>query len=318
MDKKIYYYLDKVESLIAGNPEMPVTVEIDPSNRCQLDCDFCMFKALRKIDPIVPGSPDKPDLPYDVYKHLLLDLKRVGVKSITFTGGGEPLLNENFNRMVLLAYRMGFEYGLITNGLRLHKVDRLDRFRFIRISLDAGSREVYHKLKKADAFDTVVGNIRRSVMFGSVTGLSYVVNEINREDIVNAQRLSKVLGVKYIQFKPAWIDGEPYLDYVIPGEDSTIDTRRYKAADKIPCAIAGLIGIVGADAHVYYCCQYRGNRKYGLGSLYHATFPEIWKRRPQLIPDIERCPNCRYMNYTRAYKNFANGNSLFFKHRHFL
>lgn len=312
MDEKIFYYIDQVERLIAGEAVMPVTCEIDPTNRCQLDCSYCMFKTLR-------DGVDKEDLPIGIYRHLLLDLKRIGTKSITFTGGGEPMLHGEFDKMVDWAETLGFEYGLITNGLLLDRIDRPDRFKFIRVSLDAGTSETYKKLKRAgSAFDKVISNIKYAKRKGALVGLSFVVNETNRSDIETAQELAKELQVAYIQFKPAWENGNPFVKYEVPGMDNVIDQKRYKATDRIPCAIAGLIGIVGADAKVYYCCQYRGNDRYCLGDLRHATFPEIWKRRPALIANISRCPNCRYMNYTRAYKNFTEKGTLFVKHKAFL
>lgn len=311
MDEKIFYYIDQVERLIAGEAVMPVTCEIDPTNRCQLDCSYCMFKALR-------DGTDKEDLPFSIYRHLLLDLKRIGTKSVTFTGGGEPMLHPQFDKMVEWAEHLGFEYGLITNGILLDKIDRPDRFKFIRVSLDAGTHKIYKKLKRANTFSKVLQNITYARSKGALVGISFVVNEINRVDIQKAQELATHLDVAYIQFKPAWENGEPYVEYVVPGTDNVINQQRFKAVDRVPCAIAGLIGIVGADARVYYCCQYRGEQRYCLGDLRHATFPEIWKRRPVLVADIKRCPNCRYMNYTRAYKNFTEKGTLFVKHKKFL
>ena len=311
MDRKVLYYLDKVERLIDGEAVMPVTCEIDPTNRCQLDCKYCMFKTLR-------DGVDKEDLDIGLYRYLLLDLQKIGVQSITFTGGGEPMLHPHFEEMVEFAEMLRFEYGLITNGLRLDKIQRPDKFKFIRVSLDAGTPETFFKLKFARAFDRIVDNIRYAIDKRALVGISFVVNEINRNDIEAAQALANELNVAYIQFKPAWENGEPYTDYEISGDKVVIDTKRYKAVDRTPCAIAGLIGVVGADAKVYYCCQYRGDKRYCLGDLRHATFPEIWSRRPALMPDIERCPNCRYMNYTRAYKHATEGGTLFFQHRKFL
>ena len=48
MNNKIYYYIDKVEQLEKGNFVGPITCEIDPSNRCNADCNFCMFSKYRK------------------------------------------------------------------------------------------------------------------------------------------------------------------------------------------------------------------------------------------------------------------------------
>jgi MoaA/NifB/PqqE/SkfB family radical SAM enzyme len=317
MERKILYYLDKVEHLIDGEGVMPVTCEIDPTNRCQLNCTFCMYRTLRDKTQSSENQ-EKFDLDIGLYRYLLLDLKKIGVQSITFTGGGEPTLHKDFDKMVEFAEMLGFEYGLVTNGLLVDKIERPDKFKFIRVSLDAGTSETYYNLKKALAFDKVVNNIKYAIDKGALVGTSFVVNEINRNDIQAAQELANELGVAYIQFKPAWENGKPYEDYEISGNKVVIDTKRYIAVDRTPCHIAGLIGVVGADARVYYCCQYRGDQRYCLGDLRHATFPEIWSRRPALVPDIERCPNCRYMNYTRAYKNATEGGTLFFQHKNFL
>ena len=311
MDQKIMYYVDEVERLIAGEPVMPVTCEIDPTNRCQLTCDFCMFKGLR-----AGNNPE--DLDLGLFRYLLLDLKKIGVKSITFTGGGEPTLHKDFAKMVEWAENLGFEYGLITNGIRLEKIERPDHFKFIRVSLDAATSKTYTKLKRSNCFDLVIQNIRYARNKGALVGISYVVNKINCTEIKKAQELARELDVAYIQFKPAWHNGKPFVEYVIPGGKETIDMRRYQPVDTVPCMIAGLVGIIGADSKVYYCCQYRGNERYCLGDLKHATFPQIWERRPELVPDIEHCPNCRYMNYTRAYKNFVKNGTLFVKHKKFL
>jgi len=312
MERKIYYYLDKVERLVKGEPTMPVSVEIDPTNRCQLMCDFCMFAKVRESNP--------KDLPMDLYRYLLLDLKKVFVRSITFTGGGEPTLHKNFHDMVDYAIALGFEVGLVTNGLRIDGIPRPDRFKFIRVSLDAATPEVYHKVKGVACFERVISNIKIAKSHGALVGISFVVNETNKVDIPKAQELAKELDVAYIQFKPAWYNGSKYDDYVIPGvqENKTIRTDRYVAVDDLPCAIAGLVGIVCADGKVYYCCQYRGIDRFCLGDLRSGSFADIWDRRVNMHPDFERCPHCRYMNYAKAYKDLVEGGTMFFKHRNFL
>jgi len=312
MERKILYYIEKVDNLINGVAEMPITVEIDPTNRCQLNCSFCMFKTIRE-------GGDRKDLPLDLYQYLLLDLKQIGVKSITFTGGGEPTLHNEFKKFVKFADALGFEYGLITNGLRIDKIERPDKFKFIRVSIDAATAQTYQKIKRFYGFDRVCNNIVEVLNKGATVGLSFVVNEMNRDEIKLAQELAVKLGVAYIQFKPAWENGAPFIDYEVNGESQlTIDTQRYKAVDLVPCSIAGLIGIVGADSKIYYCCQKRGQQRYCLGDLNYTTFPNIWRRRVHLVPDIGRCANCRYMNYTQAYKRVVGEGTLFFKHKHFL
>ncbi|MCK5604636.1 radical SAM protein, partial [Candidatus Pacearchaeota archaeon] len=182
MNNKIYYYIDQVEKLERGEFVPPITCEIDPSNKCNLDCDFCMFKDYR--------SKSNEVLPWSVYTNVLGDLREIGTKSITFTGGGEPLTNPRFNQMVGAALMLGFEVGLVTNGILLHKVENLDEFKFIRVSLDAHNREDYVNLKGIDYFNTVLENISNALKWNKIIGLSYVVCDKNNEDLHKAEELA--------------------------------------------------------------------------------------------------------------------------------
>jgi len=310
MDNKIYYYLDAVEKMKKGIWVPPITCEIDPSNKCMLDCEFCMFEKYRK------DSGEILDL--DTYISLIGELHNMGTKSITFTGGGEPLMNPNFNLMVKIALALGFEIGLVTNGILLNKLENIGMFKFIRVSLDAYNRDDYLKVKRMDYFDRVVENISMAAKKNPTVGISYVVCPDNNKNLQRAEDLATDLGVAYIQIKPAYINGDIFSDFDYPDARPVIETKRYKPSDNIPCMIAGLVGIVGADSNVYFCCQHRGKKSFALGNLREYPFEFLWKKRMMLAPDVSKCPSCRYMNYTRAYKEILEKGNLFFEHRYFL
>lgn len=311
MGRKIYHYLDEVNKTRAGDYVNPISCEIDLSNKCMLDCSFCMYKNYRK--------KNNANLGKSLYEELLYELKEIGVKSITFTGGGEPLMNPNFNDMFLSAKLLGFEIGLITNGVKLDEINNPAMFKFIRVSLDAPDGIIYYEIKRALKFDDVISNIKKAIEKGAAIGLSYVVCEANKKGIGMAEYLAEKLKVCYIQFKPAWINGKSFsFDALNNLSGKTIVTNRYKPTDNLPCQIAGLIGIIGADANVYFCCQHRGNEKFKLGSLKENSFEELWKKRISIFPDISKCPQCRYMNYAKAYNDLIEEKSLFFDDRYFL
>ncbi len=314
MERKVLYYIREIEQAKKGISISPITCEIDPSNRCQLDCSFCLYKTWR--------SKSRADLSWDVYKKLLKDLRNNGAKSISFTGGGEPLLNSKFQTMFDAAILSGFEVGLVTNGVRLNKIEHLEEFMFIRVSLDAASAETYEIVKGVNLFDKVIRNIKSAIEDGAVVGLSFVVTEENKHEIEKAKELADSLNVAYIQFKPAWSEGFKKLilfdGYNELTGDKTVNTARYIPDSTLPCHIAGLVGIVGADAIVYYCCTKRGLKPYALGSLEKENFEDIWRRRPAIEPMIGQCPACRYMTYARPYEKFISGGTLFFKHKNFL
>jgi len=310
MDEKIYYYLDEVERLRKGEIVYPVTCEIDPSNNCMLDCDFCMYKSFLE--------KDRRNLSYEIYESLLYELDDIGTKSITFTGGGEPLMHPRINNMIKHALKMGFELGLVTNGVLLDRIDNLDKFKFIRVSLDSYDAPMYKEVKGHDHFHRVIDNIKNTLLVNKTVGLSYVINDKNNYDLEIAEELANSLGVAYIQFKPAWLNGRVFNEYQLPESKKVIRTDRYVSKDILPCLIASLIGIVGADGNIYFCCQHRGDDRFLLGSLYLHKFKDIWKRRFNLKPEISTCPMCRYQNYAKAYNEILERGTLFFDHRNFL
>lgn len=312
MNNKIYYYLDQVEKLERGEFVAPISVEIDPSNSCNLNCGFCMFKDWR--------SNHHEHLDLNTYISLIGELQQMGTRSITFTGGGEPLMNPNFNIMAKMAKSLGFQIGLVTNGILLDKVENLEDFLFIRVSLDAHNREDYKLVKGLDYFDTVIQNITDSLKWNKIIGLSYVVGPHNNKDLQKAEDLANELGVAYLQIKPSYINEkkEIFTDFKYPDGRDIIGTERYLPKDNVPCTIAALVGIVGANGDVYFCCQGRGIDRLTLGNLKDKTFKQMWTERLDLKPKVSLCPMCRYMNYTKAYKEILDNGDLFFQHRYFL
>jgi MoaA/NifB/PqqE/SkfB family radical SAM enzyme len=311
MQNKIIYYMDQIADLQKGIFVPPITCEIDLSNKCPLNCNFCMFAG--------SNHECQEDLSWDIYTKLLRQLRVMKVRSITFTGGGEPLMNPHAPEMISMALDSGFQVGLITNGLFLHTVKRKQDLKFIRVSINAGTAHDYEKVTNTGVFENVVRRTKDAIDEGAFVGWSFVVCPDNVGSIQDAKTIAKNIGAKYIQFKPAWINGAPFNDYEVEdGEKNIIDTRRYIAMDNLPCLIAHLIGIVGADGCLYYCCQYRGDNRFKLGDLAVNSFRDLWYERLLMWPDVKQCPHCRYMNYAKAYEDLRLLNDIFFDHKDFL
>lgn len=310
MVSKTFYHYAKMRDADRGKSVMPVSCEIDISNKCNLDCSFCMFKDFRASTSAL--------LEWSVFVNLLQQLRNVGCRSITFTGGGEPTIHPQFDQMVIFAHSVGFDIGLVTNGTHLERVSKPTIFKFIRVSLDASNPKDYIAIKKRDRFGVVIEGIKYLKRKGAFVGLSYVVCKENSNGTERAQNLADILKVEYIQFKPAYTtQGGSYDNYALFDHGKTINTERYVAKSMLPCRLAGLVGIVTADADVCFCCQHRG--KLIAGSLKTETFKTLWERRNRMLPDITKCPPCRYMAYAKAYEDFQDKySSMFWDHKNFL
>jgi MoaA/NifB/PqqE/SkfB family radical SAM enzyme len=262
---------------------------------------------------------ERMDLDLDVYKCLFRDFRKDKLESITFTGGGEPLMNKHAVEMIEIALDQDLELGLITNGILLNIIPThiLRSFKFIRISIDAPDAHTYKKVKGAGFFDTVLENTRLAIAKAGqkvTIGWSYVVCDDNVAGISAAKKLAKEVEVAYIQFKPAWMGGKVY-EYHTDAGAAVYAEQRYIAEETMPCMVAGLIGVIGANAKVYYCCQHRGERKYEVGDLNKSDFSDIWRNRRSVIPNISECPMCRYMNYVKKFREIP---PTLIKHRSFL
>jgi MoaA/NifB/PqqE/SkfB family radical SAM enzyme len=258
-------------------------------------------------------------LDLNLVRELVVDLNAIGTKSITLTGGGEPLTHPNINAMIKAALHWDLQVGLVTNGIALDKLKEPESLTFIRVSIDAATPETYHKIKKDDWLFRVMSNISNAIDRGAFVGLSYVITADNVDEIDKARVMARELGVKYIQFKPSCDpSGGFFRDFEIPEGDGAIFTDRHISTDMTPCQFAQLIGVVGADGCVYFCCQKRGDPNGRLGDLRAESFGNIWRRHRGLRPDVSKCPQCRYMNYVVEFDQLTKDDLMFFDHRFFL
>ena len=310
---KIIAHLEQVDKVVAGEIGDIITCEINSSNCCQNDCEWCIYKDYL--------YSKRCHLDLNVFKKVLVELKDVhNCKSITFTGGGEPLVNPKIREMIDFAKELGFEIGLITNGVSLDLVfDKIHLFKFIRVSLDATSREEYIKYKKADYFYRVCNNIKNATSRFSIDfGISMLYLPGNEESANRFSELGESLGCTYSQIKPL-VDFDVEKNNVeLRKIKGSFQTERHVSEGMLPCQIAGLIGQVSADGCCYYCCIHAGRDKYRMGNLYTDTFAEILERRKSFIPDFSDCSVCRYMNYAIEYLKVKDKKYRLLRHIQFL
>ncbi len=114
---KILRHSDRIEKMLAGEVVYPVSVEIDLANICSHSCPWCSYNGFRQENWV--AFPDARIFT------LIDELAECGVKSITFTGGGEPLVHRLAAEIFTHAYRKGLQFGLVTNGRRL-EAERLE------------------------------------------------------------------------------------------------------------------------------------------------------------------------------------------------
>jgi radical SAM protein with 4Fe4S-binding SPASM domain len=102
---------------------------LEVTNHCNLNCLFCRAEANKHLEN---------ELKFSEITELLKDLKDLGAKHISITGG-EPLMRKDLKDIVQTIMALGFESSISTNGTLISpsNIDWLKKLKLVRISLDS-------------------------------------------------------------------------------------------------------------------------------------------------------------------------------------
>lgn len=212
---KLLRHASRVEASLRGDVVYPISVEIDVSNVCPHDCPFCSFgtstsQGYRQQNWVTFPTPRMLTL--------LEEMAECGVKSVTFTGGGEPLVHRQAAAIFEKASQH-VEWGLVTNGLLLKGpvADVVAKHaKFVRVSLDAGTPETHaftHGLPVGQfQYHQILDHIRalREKADGSeraerlVIGASFCVMDQNWRELYQAAKNVKDHGGDYLEVRPTY------------------------------------------------------------------------------------------------------------------
>ena len=308
---------DKIKEILAGKIPPPAVLNLDLTNKCNFKCKHCY------VEDIISN---RIEMPFEVAIKIIREAAAAGVKSILFTGGGEPTLHPSFINCVKAAEVFRMSIGLTTNGSNLNMFgiwSTLSRLKYLRISFDAGTKETYAKVHgtSEDMFYQVLGRASDIIAYkkqepkACTIGMAFLVTPHNYTEIREALKLAEDTGFDYLSIRPTvfgeLLTAKQLAQAAIISNNLSSPTvkiypimTRFKSLitkESYPCVSTPLVSVVTADAKLNLCCQYRGNPKYQWGDLTKNTFKELWgnKEHQELIAsaDSSKCPVCRMISY---------------------
>jgi MoaA/NifB/PqqE/SkfB family radical SAM enzyme len=137
-------------------PEIPKSVKIEVTSRCDLKCYFCQLTIKDRV---------KKDINSDLFYKIIDDLKSSGVEEVGLFWIGEPFINKLLPDYVKYAKSIGIPRVFITTNGRLASYEKLKAvfdagLDSIKFSINASTAEQYLATTKVDAFDKVINNIK--------------------------------------------------------------------------------------------------------------------------------------------------------------
>lgn len=288
---KALCHLNKLVELQEKNIVAPVTCEVDLTDGfCNNKCKHCFFSTNTKFEPVI--------MPKEQALLLIDELMELGVKGIEFTGGGEPLTHPDCVEIITYAVNKGLNVGLVTNGLLLDKLgDVVDKMKFVRVSLDAGTSETYNLVHGVDTFEKVIRNIEFIInrCGGNKIGVGYLILPYNLDDIVWAAELVKQLGARFIQYRPASLAYKVEAD-VWNEAQKQVKKAKEKASEVFQvfdagikwdhvvnerhyctCKTSSIVGVIKANGDIPLCVLKRNEEEKVIGNfISDGGFKKVW------------------------------------------
>lgn len=181
----------------------PYHVEIQPCDRCDIDCSFCSTRTYRNDD----------DLSIDALDSLVRDMREIGTYAVTLCGGGEPLFYRHRERMFDLLGEAGIALDhATTNGVSMNERCARSilslRCASVIVSLTAADPGSYARIMRRPerTFHVVVENIRRFVELRGRRrtpriNVQFMIYPETYRSIPRMYELATTLGVDQILFR---------------------------------------------------------------------------------------------------------------------
>lgn len=305
---KIFHFKDKVDSLPESIDDIraPVHVRIKPTNVCNHNCRYCSYI----VDKLQLGKDMKTrdQIPKEKMVEILDDIIEMGVKSVTFSGGGEPFCYPYLLDAVKRLSKSPVKFSILTNGSRLQgELAEIFAHKgaWLRISIDGWDQDSYARYRgvNKDEFNKVMNNIKnfKKLRGKCYLGISLVVDKDNYLHMYDFIKRIKDIGVDSVKVSPCVVSDDsiennryhqPILDRVkkqikkaterLVNEKFEIFDTYHEIEDGFKkkykwCPYLQINPVIGADLNIYPCHDKAYNLDEGLiGSTKDCRFKEFW------------------------------------------
>jgi len=301
---KVFAHPDRLAAIVKGEQPAPIYIRIKPTNICNHRCYYCSYAdhdlALRN------NVYSSDQIPWDKMQQIVNDIGDMGVKAVTFSGGGEPLVYPHIIPAMQAILANGIDLSVITNGQLLQGAiaEVLTQAKWVRISMDAADANRYSKIRgiPAQAFQQVCENIQQFAQIKPQEcelGVNFVINHENFDQIFAAAKLVRDLGGNHIKFTVRVT--KDVDEYHAPFKENAI-TQIHRAQNELAsdafrvinkyegdfascavfrrtysrCIAKNLVTVIAANSKVYFCHDKAYVNSGMVGDLAEQSFQELW------------------------------------------
>ena len=284
---------------VLGKKIPPINIDVGLTKACNAKCVYCYGNKQVMANDIMP---------WNVTINLFKDAPRLGVKSMTITGDGEPTLNPALKDALIYGHQGGLDIGLATNGILLDSnliYTILGTCTWCRINISAHDRQSYKSVHGVDCWEKVQANITQMVKIKNTIGskctiglqMVYLPECVNY--VIPEAKWAIDLGLDYFVVKQYSQPGcESMSDFDLKWYDSAdamwalyeaqelsneqtriiikwdrIDAKGVRPFDR--CVDCALIFQISGNSKCYPCGYLFNDERYCYGNLKVQTLEEI-------------------------------------------
>jgi len=281
---------------LSGEKIFPINVEISPCGKCNAACAWCFYRQEQNSINGLDGSLFRESR----MQGLIEELAGCGVKSISWTGGGEPSLHPSFPRFIEWAHWAGIQQGLFTNGLAEITYDP-SLFEWIRVSKtnndwNLQNLKILRQCKTLGLCINYRGTIDDEVVNQALKVAEILDNLKERKDHET-----------YVQVRPALRIKGKFAEMIVPNiKHPLLKITTYKFFgvnnERIydDCEAFHFAPFIWQDGDIDVCGYHRKNKNFNLGNLYDrgekGRFANIMRKSSEKVQVIPECLICCKLN----------------------
>lgn len=297
---------------------IPLTVLLEPTRRCNLECRHCY-----RIE-----NTEREEMPLRRILSLLDELRQMGCLFLTISGG-EPLLHPNFLEICRKAHSLNMAISIFTNGTLMSEslTRQLKQLNIIDVHLSIyGAKPETHDsiTRHKGSHNKTIDTVLRLKQNNLSMRFKYIIMKSNFREYKNMLRLAEQLDIPY--------DLDPIIT---PRDDRDKTPTKLSLSDEeleviyrdmMPTAAGGQPGnscssgrsycAINSYGDVYPCIQL----PVPAGNIMKNAFSDIWSNSKWLgeirdfySPSQAACADCAEINYCRQCPgmNYLETNNIY-------
>lgn len=198
------FYFDDVRDFDDDYFYAPLGVEIEYTNKCARQCDYCSYFS----NPFVDVNTE---MPLENWIKALDDVVASGVFYVRFTGG-DPFMRPELMEAVRYADDLGLMVSIgsdltVTKEEHYAQMAELKNFVFLQTTLDGATAETCNRFRGKGNYRKVIKGMEMMQKYNVPFIVGTVLTRHNYEEIGEIGRITAKYGTKGYCFSPLYIAG---------------------------------------------------------------------------------------------------------------